>query len=149
LVALVTEVVSVEQPVHMETLMQRLRHAADIGRVGQRIRETLEEAISLSQVHLEGAFLSMEESPAVRVRRPHPDFPRGVDRIHPFELRGAILGVAREAIGISRPTLIEAVSEIFGWQRKGAKITSALGAEVEVLLSNGHLIENASGLRIP
>jgi len=149
LVALVTEVVSVEQPVHMETLMQRLRHAADIGRVGQRIRETLEAAISLSQVHLEGGFLSMEESPAVRVRRPHPDFPRGVDRIHPFELRGAILGVAREAIGISRPTLIEAVSEIFGWQRKGAKITSALGAEVEVLLSNGHLIENASGLRIP
>lgn len=90
----------------------------------------------------------MEKSSAVRVRRPHPDFPRDVDRIHPLELRGAILGVTRDAIGISRPNLIEAVCEIFGWQRKGAKITSALSAEVEVLLSNGHLIETAAGLRI-
>jgi very-short-patch-repair endonuclease len=148
LVALVTEVVSVEQPVHIETLMQRLRHAADIGRVGQRIRKTLEAAISFAQVHHEGDFLSMETSSEVRVRRPHPDFPRDVDRIHPLELRGAILGVTRDAIGIGRPNLIEAVCEIFGWQRKGAKIISAMSAEVEVLLSNGHLIETAAGLRI-
>jgi very-short-patch-repair endonuclease len=148
LVVLVTEVVSVEQPVHIETLMQRLRQAADIGRVGQRIRETLEAAIAFAQVHHEGDFLSMEKSPKVRVRRPHPDFPRDVDRIHPLELRGALLGATRDAIGISRPNLIEAVCEIFGWQRKGAKITAVLAVEVEVLLSSGQLIETAGGLRV-
>jgi energy-coupling factor transporter ATP-binding protein EcfA2/very-short-patch-repair endonuclease len=147
LVALVNDVVAAEEPVHIETLMQRLRSAADIGRVGQRIRKTLERAINLSNVNYDGEFLSLEGSPSIVVRRPHPDLMRDVDRIHPLELKAAALGVCRDSIAISKNDLVDAVSLVFGWRRKGDKIVSALERIILDLLHSGELVEGAGGLR--
>jgi very-short-patch-repair endonuclease len=147
LVALVKDVVATEEPVHMETLMQRLRTAADIGRVGQRIRKTLETAITLSNVDFDGEYLSMDGSPPVVVRRPHPDFVRDVDRIHPLELKAAAMGVCRDSIAISKSDLVDAVSLVFGWRRKGDKIVSVLEQVIFELLDAGELVESAGGLR--
>jgi hypothetical protein len=147
LVGLVKDVVAAEEPVHIETLMQRLRTAADIGRVGQRIRKTLETAISLSNVDFDGEYLSMDGSPPVVVRRPHPDFMRDVDRIHPLELKAAAMGVCRDSIAISKSDLVDAVSLVFGWRRKGDKIVSALNQIIDELMHAGELVESAGGLR--
>jgi energy-coupling factor transporter ATP-binding protein EcfA2/very-short-patch-repair endonuclease len=147
LVTLVKDVVAAEEPVHIETLMQRLRSAADIGRVGQRIRKTLERAINLSNVDFDGDFLSVNGSPLIVVRRPHSDLTRDVDRIHPLELKAAALGVCRDSIAISKNALVDAVSVVFGWRRKGDKIVSAIEQVISELLAAGELVEGAGGLR--
>lgn len=148
LVPLIERVVRIEEPVHIETLTQRLRQAADIGRVGQRIRKTLNFAIRLSEVVIEDDFLSVDGSSEISVRRPHPDFPREVDRIHPLELKAAIKGVCADAIAITNKDLVEAVSEVFGWKRKGEKIVTAITGHISSLLKAGLLIELNGSLRI-
>lgn len=148
LVPLVKEVVSIEEPVHIETVMQRLRQAADIGRVGQRIRKTLDAAIALSQVEEDGEFLSINGSPPIVVRTPGLQQPRDIERIHPLELQAAILGAAKDAIGIRKQNLVDVVARIFGWQRKGAKITLGLEEQIDDLVARKVLTENNGGLRV-
>ena len=148
LLPLVKEVVSIEEPVHIETVMQRLRQAADIGRVGQRIRKTLDAAIALAQVEQDGEFLSVSGSPPIVVRTPGLQQPRDIERIHPLELQAAILGAAKDAIGISKKNLVDVVARIFGWQRKGAKITLGLEEQIDDLVARKVLMENNGGLRL-
>jgi very-short-patch-repair endonuclease len=149
LVALVTSVVETEQPVHIDVLAQRLREAADIGRVGNRIRATLDRAITLASVVAEGEFLLLSNDFDFEVRRPSSDYTREVDHIHPQELKNAVLGVTQEAIALEKDALINSVCELFGWTRRGARILAVLDSTINEMLAEAQLVLGSGGIRLP
>lgn len=148
LVELVTSVVSVEQPVHEEVLLQRLREAADIGRVGNRIKETLRAALRLAQVKQRDDFLWIGAEPEVRVRRSSQSGSRAIRHIHPLELEAAVLGVTRDAVALDKKQLVEGVSQLFGWQRKGAQISAEMDKVIDDLVVAGRLMSSESGFSL-
>lgn len=148
LVELVTNVVSVEQPVHEEILLQRVREAADIGRVGNRIQKTLRAALRRAQVQHQDDFLWIDAEPEVRVRRASQSGSRAIRHIHPQELEAAVLGVTRDAVALDKKQLVEGVSRLFGWQRKGAQISAELEKVIDALVETGRLISSDSGLSL-
>lgn len=148
LVGFVEAVVSAEQPIHIDFLVKRLRDASNIGKVGSRIRATLERAITLAEVQKVGDFLWASESRQVKVRRPRMGEARDIQLIALEEIREAILGVARDATGISQGDLVRSVRQIFGWQRSGPQIEAQVVEEIDFLIENGSLDVSSGGYRL-
>jgi very-short-patch-repair endonuclease len=148
LVALVEEVVRVEAPVHLEVLTQRLRAASSYGRVGARIRVTLNRAIKKANVLFDGEFLRASNKSDVRVRRPANGFTRPVAQISDDEFRLAITNLVTDAVGISQDDVVARVSAIFGWQRAGADIRARAQRAIAQLIKDGAISDRGAGLRM-
>jgi hypothetical protein len=56
--AAIEAVVSIEGPIHLSVLHERLRAAWDVGRIGARIRVNIEAAIRQAMVLRDGDFIS-------------------------------------------------------------------------------------------
>lgn len=149
IVPLVKQVVKVEQPVHIEVVLQRLRTAADVGRVGNRIRETVDNAIALAGASKEGDFLYFDPKPEPQVRIPSGGFSRDAHQIPPDEMVAAIVGCTRDAIALDHKSLIDAVCRVYGWSRKGSRIQSILESAIDRAIGSGVLVVGSGGLRLP
>ncbi|SHK25733.1 Part of AAA domain-containing protein [Pseudonocardia thermophila] len=135
----VVEIVSVEGPVHIDVVRQRLRERWRIGQIGSRIRERLDSAIRMSGVVREGDFLHEYGNGTVRVRTPVEDCRRPVDHVHPTELALALENLVRDAGAISEADAMVNVARIFGWGRIGAGIQARLTSIVDTLVEQGRL----------
>jgi very-short-patch-repair endonuclease len=135
LVDFVTNVVSIEQPIHFDLLLARLRGAASIGKVGRRIQETLLAAIRLSNVEVEGDFIWLAGSRDVKVRRPAGSNVRDISVISDSELRAAIRNVIADSVGIEKNEIARSLGQVFGWKRIGAQIQRKSDEIVDELLA--------------
>jgi hypothetical protein len=118
LAATILGIVESEGPIHLAVLDQRLRDSWDIGRIGARIRETIDIAIRMANVIREGDFLSIaDQVPVVRTRI--ASCQRTVEQISDAELQAACLNLVSDARAISGDELTTVVSRLFGWSRRG------------------------------
>ncbi|MDN5852568.1 MAG: DUF3320 domain-containing protein [Actinomycetia bacterium] len=145
----VQEIVSVEGPVHIEVVRQRLRDRWRIGQIGSRIRARLDSAICTSGVARDGEFLHVKDRPAIRVRTPVGDCSRTVEQIHGSELELAIVNLVRDAGSITADDATVNVARLYGWARVGSEIRSTLDATTEKLLADGRLVSADGDLSVP
>lgn len=147
----IERIVISEAPVHISTLHERLRNAWDIGRVGPRIRENIDQAIRRSKMIRDGDFVMTPELHAdlqpVTVRTPTQNCQRDIQQIHDKELAEALRGLTRDAGGISQDDLTAAVAKIYGWNRRGSDISARLNSLIEDLLQKGQLTGTKRNLR--
>ena len=146
LVPFVLEVVRIEEPIHKDLLLKRLRDTSNIGKVGSRIRKTVDRAIKLASIEVNGEFLWATSSREVEVRRANPYENRDISLIALEELREAILGTVKHATGIAQPELIQSVRQIYGWKRSGSQIENQISQEIDFLVDSGYLSESGGGL---
>lgn len=146
LVPFVLDVVRVEEPIHKELLLKRLRDTSNVGKVGSRIRKTVDRAIKLASVEVEGDYLWASSSRKIEVRRANPFENRDISQIALEELREAVLATVRHATGITQSELIQSVRQIYGWKRSGSQIESQISQEIDFLLDCGHVLESGGGL---
>jgi hypothetical protein len=132
-------IVGTEGPVHVSILYERLRDAWNIGRVGTRIRDNIDAAIRLADVIRDGEFLTLADAPRPAVRVPTRACKRGPEQVHDRELALALVGLVREAAGLSRGELTARVAQLYGWADGGPDITSRMGALIAELRRNGTL----------
>lgn len=147
LVPFVLDVVRVEEPIHKDLLLKRLRESSNIGKVGSLIRKTVDRAIQLSGIDVEGDFLWSSPSRDVEVRRANLFENREISLIALEELRAAILVSVRQATGISKPELIQSIRQIFGWKRNSSQIENQILQEIDYLIELGMLSESGGGLK--
>ncbi|HYB87929.1 MAG TPA: DUF3320 domain-containing protein [Streptosporangiaceae bacterium] len=132
-------IVDTEGPVHVSILYERLRDAWNIGRVGTRIRDNIDAAIRLADVIRDGEFLTLADAPRPAVRVPTRACKRGPEQVDDRELVLALVGLVRDAAGLSRGQLAARVAQLYGWPDGGPDITSRMGALIAELRRNGTL----------
>jgi very-short-patch-repair endonuclease len=140
-------VVLTEQPVHIAVLRQRLRDAWNIGRIGSRIRENIDTAITVARVLRDGDFLTLSRPPLVTVRTPTEACRRDVEQVHDRELTLALVNLVRDAGGITGDELSTRIARLYGWTRRGPDITARMDTLISALLATGTLTGNPDNLK--
>jgi very-short-patch-repair endonuclease len=145
-------VVSVEAPLHVDTLHTRLREHWGTGGIGSRARSNVERALALARVSgmkvkldREG-FIRVDGADSVNVRRPiDPSDPRKAGAIPPEEFDEALRLVVADAIVITEEELMVAVRNVFGWARRGPDIQTALQRSLLRAAKKGYVVRRPDG----
>lgn len=145
---LVEEVLSVESPIHIDLLAQRLRDSSGIGRLGARIQENFEAAIKKAGALFDGSFVRDALPRELEVRSPSVHTERSVEQVPPEEIEKAFIEVVKDALGISPEHAAAQVANIFGWRRRGTTISKHLNQKVKDLCKSGVLELTSAGLRV-
>ena len=141
LVPLVRDVVEIEQPVHTDTVIDRVRTTYVVHRAGTRIRARIRQAIkqapAVRRKDGDDAFLCLagESGPA----RPRRADDRAIGRIAAAELDEGLLLVARKTFGCARADLVRETARQFGYRRTGRDIAARLEERIERLVESGRL----------
>lgn len=139
---LLNRVVNIEGPIHVELATQRLLDAWGKASAGTRIRNAVQEAISLNErsglLMRRGDFLwpYPPDSRSTVIRSPDAGDPasvREIKHIPSEELHNAMLLIVRHTIGISLESLASETARLFGFNRVGAQIRDRLMAESKFL----------------
>ena len=152
LAARVRHLVEVEQPVHIDAVVDGLRIVLGVGRVGTRIRAHIQRAI-LSAItdgvlSRDGEFLQVADE-AGTAARPRHDPDRPIGRVADSELDAGLLLVARRTFGASQPDLVRETARQFGWRRTGPDIRDRLNERLDSLLESGRLRQRGDTLVAP
>ncbi len=151
--ALAEEVVSIEGPVHVCEVVNRIRDAWGLKRAGGRIQEAVERAIDVSvcegRLAQDGEFLTVPgRAPRVRdrseVRSPSL---RKCDSLPPSELEAAILGVVRENYGATDDQVVQAAARAVGFKATSAQLRDLL-AEVIGAAVAGERLTRRNGMLV-
>ena len=148
--ALVRGIISVEQPVHIDTIIDRVRTIYGAPRAGKRIRERVEQAIERilkSAARRTSHFLVQTQSTGQL--RPRRDAKRPIDRVAASEIDEGLVVVAKASYGMEQADLIRETARQFGWRRTGQHIDRRLNEGIERLLKEGRLILRANMLVVP
>ena len=145
--ALVRGVISVEQPVPIDTIIDRVRAAYGSPRAGKRIRERVEQAIEriLNRPRDRTRHFLVHTQSASQLR-PRRDAKRPIDRVAPSEIDQGLLVVAKASFGMEQGDLIRETARQFGWRRTGQHIDRRLSEGIERLLKEGRLTLRANML---
>ena len=149
---LIRHIVAVEQPVHKDLVIRAAREAWGQGRAGSRIRENFDYAVRElvgSVAESDGGFLSTPGYVLTVVRAPlvASDI-RPVKHVPPEEIQLAITNAVNDSHAIVIDDLTQHVARIFGWQRRGAEIQSAIDLALDKLVTKGVLSVDATGVVI-
>lgn len=142
----IEQIATIEGPVHLSVLFQRLRDAWNIGRIGPRIRENIEAAITHANVTRTGDFIDVPGRTVTLARTPTDDCARNIDQVADDELALAIRNFARAAGSVSHDELTTAIARLYGWNRRGADIAARLGSLLASLIATGDLSGDHDGL---
>ena len=153
----VVEVVEVESPVHEDEAAARVAAAADLQRVGSRIRNRVASAVRLGVGNgllvRRGPFLWRpgHDEPAVRNRGELPAAHklRAPAMIAPEEIAAALRQVIEASYGISRDDAVAEACRLMGFRRKGAKLAKAFAKVLDQRVQAGELELRGAFLHLP
>ena len=153
LVAAVEKVVELEGPIHLELVRKRVAAAWSLSRVGNRIRESIDVAVSSAKarksvVH-RGEFLWPPGllRPNVRTAK-SGKAPRSVHEIPIEELVEAAHICVRSALSIEREDLLREIAKLFGL-RATRNSSMRLEGAIDSLLREGRIVWRGNKLRLP
>jgi hypothetical protein len=142
----VRQIVEVEGPVHIDLVIERLRQAWGVQRIGQQVRSAINAAISTfvrrAEIERHGSFLSLPEVEIDLVRAGSDEEPgsqRKIAHIPPDEIDLALSLAVDEAGSVDLDELKVFVTRAFGWKRMGADISAALDAGIRRLQDAGSI----------
>ncbi|MCD8119285.1 MAG: DUF4011 domain-containing protein [Lachnospiraceae bacterium] len=132
-----------EQPIHMELLYKRL--APVFGK--QKVTEIVRRYVDLSlngtlrnRISIVNGFISLNDFGEIKARAQSGD-ERPIEYICPEEIQDAMITIVKFAYGIDLEDLYTETARVFGFTRRGAKITG-------ILKSNFEELKNADILRM-
>jgi len=151
------QVVSVESPVHLDEVIQRIRVAADLGRAGARIREQITcaakwgENLQMYRVD-EAGFLWHPGHTITKVRHRNESISaslRNPEMIAKEEISIALIYIVRTRYGIESDEAISETAYLFGYQKTSSRIKSHFQDVLDLLVAKGKLIREKSILQMP
>jgi very-short-patch-repair endonuclease/DNA polymerase III delta prime subunit len=147
-------IVRVESPVHVEEATRRILDAADVARVGNRIREVLKQAIADAvgneSVVVRDEFLwdATMQTPLVRSRANLPSASRKMTYIAPEELMTVIEKVVSDAVAITIAAAIPVIAKTLGFARVTEDLRTDLQEAVEKALADGIIYQDDEWLKV-
>jgi very-short-patch-repair endonuclease len=152
LIDLVVSVVQHEGPIHSEEVARRIREAFGLGRTGHRILENvtraLESAARNGTIIREGDFWSAHATALEKPRNRRDAAPslRRPDRIANQEYCLAIRTALRESVSASKDELIAVVARVFGFDRTGNGLDSAISEQIDRMIRAGEIRDEGGRL---
>lgn len=149
---LVSKIVEVESPVHIEVVFDRVRENSDAGRLGKNLKKKIRRGIKRAQKqgkierrdNFNFLWNTDQDTPSVRQRTGGPD--ADIDRIPKAEIDEAIKLVLENQLGTPREELTKQTAYLLGFKRTSNKTASEIEERIEGLLSQGDLRENRDGV---
>ncbi|MBW8686117.1 DUF3320 domain-containing protein [Chitinophaga rhizophila] len=147
-------IVKVESPVHVEEATRRMLDAAEVSRVGNRIREVLKQAITDAvgndTIVVKDEFLwdAEMQQPIVRSRANLPSASRKMTYIAPEELTVVIEKVVRDAVAITTVAAIPVIAKTLGFARVTEDLRTDLQEAVKSALADGIIYQDDEWLKV-
>ncbi|QUA54662.1 DUF4011 domain-containing protein [Aristaeella lactis] len=138
--------VSIEQPISMDLLCQRLAPVLGFNRVTTRVTTAVEYAVYSLKDKLDkkDGFITMKGfiNPIVRIPA-YGEEQRSINNIAPCELMEAMRTVAKKSFGLNRDDLINETSKALGYARKGPRIQTVLESILGELIKRNiiHMVD--------
>ena len=144
----ITEIVRAEGPVHVSEVQRRIANAAGVKRIGERIRENLDLAITYATrrkaVVMKGDFLWKPGVPTPVVRD-RTDIPRKkIDLVAPEEIAEAIQVTVKRSYGIGRPEAVTETGRLLGFKSVSKSTRTRIDQVLEKLIGDGDLVSDGS-----
>ncbi len=137
---LVTQIVAVESPVHIEEMIRRIVDYAGVGRVTDKLRNAVSTAAGLAiqngRIRVTGKFCWSPEmqTPPIRNRDLLPSASRKLEYVAPEEIQEAIKHVLKTSYGMSQDELPRAVVHLLlGLERLSQENRDTILQEVQHL----------------
>jgi very-short-patch-repair endonuclease len=154
--AVVASVVRTESPIHMELLGRRIGQLWDCNatkRVRSAIQDVLWDLQRDGRCRITGDFIwtgAVPEKVPVRVPDPSDDRTRReIEHIAPEELQSAVRQLLIDARVAGEEELLVSVARLFGYERTGARIRSALDNCLRALMDDGMVVLGSDQLLRP
>jgi very-short-patch-repair endonuclease/DNA polymerase III delta prime subunit len=116
--AVITDIVSVEGPVHIEELYQRIKDQAAIPRISPKIKEKIHYACKneswAGRIRIKDDFLWQRDTPKTLLRRRNPDQGVAIEWICDEEIGEAIDYILNKQYATTEDDLILSARKIFG-----------------------------------
>ena len=144
LLALVRDIVEIEQPVYDDTVITRVRQAYNVSRAGKNVSARISQAIKLSVMdgalhRIDGDDTCLSVSGNLGQVRPRQAGDRSIKQIPAVELDEGLLLVARKAFGIEKEDLLCETARQFGYRRTGSDIAERLNERINHLMERKQL----------
>jgi len=138
----VMDIVAAEGPVHVDTVIRRLREGCGLSRAGTKFKNTILEVIDRNESHLllirENDFLFIDYD-SVKVRkRVKPN----IDLISEVEIEKAIDLVLSFEKSLKVQDLAKSVSRTFGFRSTSKKTSNKITLVIDSMIGKGILINN-------
>ncbi|WP_460464928.1 DUF3320 domain-containing protein [Arthrobacter pigmenti] len=145
-------VLEVEAPLHIDTLLDRLRVDWSVGRAGSQIQANVRKALSMTKVRgvrpkiSPDGFVRIAGAGTIEVRKPGADGEvRKVGVIPPEEIDEAVVRTVQDALHADEEQVRLAVRNVFGWNRSGSDIQTALQKSLFRVSKSGRCIKDGAG----
>jgi very-short-patch-repair endonuclease len=156
----VSAITSVEAPVHVDRVIERIRQIYGLQRTGERVRQAVlagvAEAVRRGTVAWrrqntpvaeERKFLDCQDHGDVKPRGAFGDGRlRPASQICEDEYRAAVFGIVQAVVGASRADVTTAVARALGYGRTGDTIEHRIGQTIDRLLRAKKLEERMGSL---
>jgi very-short-patch-repair endonuclease len=145
---MISEIVQTEGPVHVDIVVERIRHYYGLGRVRGATREHLMSAIERAArsglVKKQGDFIWSNYAQLAQPPRASGSgaAARSIEQIHPDELKQALLLTVASIFGGSRDDVVSQTARNLGYQRTGPSIKQVLETAIDQMLESGDLVES-------
>ena len=137
-------ILSVEQPMHMDLLYQRIAGLFDREKATSVVRDNVDYVIKRhmkTAVVIKDNFISRVDMPEIKVRVSEiiTEEARKVEHIAIPEIEKAMVTIANYALGINETDLKVETARIFGFERMGPKVSKAMNDAFVSLLKSGKI----------
>jgi hypothetical protein len=154
-VALVlTRIVAIESPVHIEDLHRRFLAAAGAGRTGSRIQlaidSGLSHAVTKRTIIRRGDFCWKPEAERAQPRYRGTDHPgKRFEYVAPEEIAEAVVLAVRESYGLRLEDVPKAASKLLGFQGLPEDAHQTIAQLVQQLIQEGRITQVGAHVRCP
>jgi len=137
-------ILSVEQPMHMDLLYQRIAGLFDREKATSVVRDNVDYVIKRhmkNAVIIKDNFISRTDMAEIKVRVSEiiAEEARKVEHIAIPEIEKAMMTIADYALGINETDLKVETARIFGFERMGPKVSKAMNDAFVSLLKSGKI----------
>ena len=134
-------------PLHYDLMCQRLASLYGREKATSVVRDNVNYGLRKlgGKVVRKGDFIFPAKCGEITVRVPNT---RKIDHISVDELAQAMLTIATQCVGTNRESLCVETARVFGFNRTGQKITTAMKAACELLISQGKIKDVGGKLNI-
>lgn len=149
---LIQQVIDSESPVHTEEVARRIREAFGLQKTGRRILEHVRNALlALARSggierHEEFWLVAGREVTAIRDRRTAALQLRKASMISPHEYQLALKTALKEAVAMPREELIIQAARLFGFDRTGPELKTAIDSNLDALVQQEEILEDSEKL---
>jgi hypothetical protein len=149
----ITEIVKIESPVHIDEVSKRITEAAGVGKVGSRIKYTLNLAARYAEqagnIIIKGDFLwdPQMEHPVIRDRSKLPAGYKKLQLIAPEEIYLAVQRVVAGAIAITEEEAIPLIGRSLGFSRVTDELRQQLSEAIGKAIQLGLITHEGINLK--